>query len=188
MYARAMHRMSLLGVALSACSSTSKTIDARELGADTMTLTSSAFVESGTIPVDHTCHGSNASPPLSWTGAPAETKSVAVVLVDLAAIPPLVHWVIYDLPPSTTSLPVHVAASYEPANVSGAHQTRSYDNASYGYLGPCPAVVDRYVFTVHALDVAALPGVDRQTTADAAAAAIDQHHIARGTLSGLYGP
>ena len=183
-----MQRSVLLGLALSACSSTSRTVDGRELATDTMALTSTAFVESGTIPVDNTCHGRNASPPLAWSGAPSETRSFAVVLTDLAVIPPLVHWVIYDLPPGAIELPAEVAASYEPGNVPGAHQTRGYDNVRYGYLGPCPAVVDRYVFAVHALDVAALPGVDRQTTADAAAALIDQHHIARGRLSGLYGP
>jgi Raf kinase inhibitor-like YbhB/YbcL family protein len=183
-----VQRTLLLGLALAACGNTSKTIDARELATDTMTLTSTAFVESGTIPVDNTCHGINASPPLAWTGAPPETRSFAVVLVDLAAIPPLVHWVIYDLPATATGLPAQVAGSYAPANVTGAHQTRGYDNSHYGYLGPCPAVQDRYVFAVHALDVAALPGADPQTTADAAAALIDQHHIARGRLSGLYGP
>ena len=187
-YTRAVQRTLLLGLALAACGNTSKTIDARELASDTMTLTSSAFAESGTIPVDNTCNGINASPPLSWSGAPPETRSFAVVLTDLAAIPPLVHWVIYDVPPTAIGLPAQIAGSYEPTSVPGAHQTRGYDNSHYGYLGPCPAVVDRYVFAVHALDVAALPGADPQTTADAAAALIDQHHIARGRLSGLYGP
>jgi Raf kinase inhibitor-like YbhB/YbcL family protein len=183
-----MQHVLLLGLALTACSSASRMIDAPDMVADSMTLTSTAFAEGGTIPVEQTCRGMNQSPPLAWTGAPSGTQSIAVVLTDLAVLPPLVHWVIYDLSPSATGLPGHIEASYQPASVPGAHQTRGYDDRTFGYLGPCPAVTDRYVFTVHALDVAVLPGARQDTTAVDAAGLVTGHHIARGTLSGLYGP
>src|SRR5882672_3094433 len=66
----------------------------------TMTLTSPAFSEGGTIPTVNTCKGANTSPALTWTGTPSGTQSFAVVLTDLTIS--MAHWVIYDIPASAT--------------------------------------------------------------------------------------
>ncbi|MBS0329358.1 MAG: YbhB/YbcL family Raf kinase inhibitor-like protein, partial [Proteobacteria bacterium] len=72
-----------------------------------MELTSSAFAPNTDIPSLHTCEGSDLSPPLAWTGVPAETRSLALIVDDPDAPDPAapkttwVHWVLYNLPPST---------------------------------------------------------------------------------------
>src|SRR5687768_1987286 len=74
-------------------------------------LSSSAFPRLGTIPKDCTCDGADRAPPLSWSGAPPGTKSFAIIVDDPDAADPIhlkgpfVHWVVYDLPPTTKGLP-----------------------------------------------------------------------------------
>src|ERR1035441_5430694 len=73
-------------------------------------ITSTAFSEGQPIPAKYSCEGSDASPPLKWTNAPANTKSFALIADDPdAPVGTWVHWVLYDLPPNTTGLPEDVA-------------------------------------------------------------------------------
>jgi Raf kinase inhibitor-like YbhB/YbcL family protein len=61
-----------------------------------LSITSTAFTEGQAIPAKHTCQGDDVSPPLQWTGAPASTKSLALVCDDPDAPSGIwVHWVIY---------------------------------------------------------------------------------------------
>lgn len=156
---------------------------------DAIVVTSSDFVEGGTIPVANTCTGANTSPPLAWTGAPAGTKSFAVVLTDLSIT--LTHWVIYDIPARTTDLPAHIENVYAPGGIAGAHQTPSGAGASViGYVGPCPRrapPVHMYQFAVYALDITMLSGVSAQSTAPEAIAQIAAHRLDGGTLTASYG-
>src|SRR6478672_10937389 len=77
----------------------------------TLTLRSPAFAAGGEIPSKYTCDGANHSPPLEWSGAPDGTKSFALIIDDPDAPDPKapkmtwVHWVLYDIPAATTSLP-----------------------------------------------------------------------------------
>src|SRR5262245_17936750 len=52
------------------------------------------------------CTGKNLSPALQWSGAPAGTKSFAVTVYDPDAPTGSGwwHWIVFNLPPSTTSL------------------------------------------------------------------------------------
>jgi Raf kinase inhibitor-like YbhB/YbcL family protein len=74
----------------------------------TLTLTSQAFRQNGEIPVQHTCQGADVSPPLEWSGVPANTKSLALIVDDPDAPDPAapkitwVHWVLYNIPPTAT--------------------------------------------------------------------------------------
>lgn len=71
----------------------------------TLHVSSDAFSEGQSIPEKYTCDGQNTSPSLKWTGAPANTKSVALIMDDPdAPSGTFVHWVLYDLPPKTTEL------------------------------------------------------------------------------------
>ena len=65
------------------------------------TLTSPVVEDGDRLPVEHTCDGRDRSPPLSWSGAPPETRSFALTVVDLDHPDgPFAHWLLYDLPGS----------------------------------------------------------------------------------------
>lgn len=190
----AMTRLGLgLGLVLAGCGSSSgNTIDAAGQDATTdspgasIAVTSAAFVDGGTFPIDNTCRGMNASPGLAWTHAPTGAQSFAVVLTDQSIS--LVHWVIYDIPPTMTGLPASVENSYAPTNVPGAHQTVSVHSPTVGYYGPCPPATHTYQFAVYALDVAALPGASQTTARTDAVPVIQAHQLGIGTLTGSFTP
>ena len=108
----------------------------------TFQLTSSAFKAGGPIPARFTCDAEDVSPPLSWSGAPDGTRSFALIVDDPDAPDPkapkvvYVHWVVCDIPPSTTSLPEHSGASNLP---EGAREGPN-DFKNIGYGGPCPPI------------------------------------------------
>jgi Raf kinase inhibitor-like YbhB/YbcL family protein len=100
----------------------------------------------------------------------------------------LVHWVLFDIPAASTSLPADVEKAYQPSNVAGARQTTSFDPGTRGYLGPCPPKPDThtYEFALHALDVATLPGADTTTSRTDAVALIAAHDLGVAKLTGTY--
>lgn len=121
------------------------------------TLRSSAFKPNGEIPKVHTGDGKDLSPPLAWSDAPEGTKDFALIVDDPDAPDPAapkmvwVHWVVYDLPASTTALAEGMTASSLP---KGAHQGLN-DWKKAGWRGPDPPVGrHRYVFKLYALDAA----------------------------------
>jgi Raf kinase inhibitor-like YbhB/YbcL family protein len=76
-----------------------------------MDLSSTAFATGGEVPARHTCEGSDAAPPLAWSGVPERARSLALIVDDPDAPDPAapkmtwVHWVLYDMPPHSSSLP-----------------------------------------------------------------------------------
>ncbi|HZU87046.1 MAG TPA: SMP-30/gluconolactonase/LRE family protein [Anaerolineaceae bacterium] len=70
------------------------------------TLTSPEVIEAGALPTEYTCDGASATLALTWSGAPAETKSFAVVMHHVVPNEVDVHWywVVYDIPAEVTSL------------------------------------------------------------------------------------
>lgn len=143
-------------------------------------LTSTDLVEGGAFDPANTCDGTAGSPTLAWTGGPA-AQSYAVILTDTSI--GLDHWFIYDIAAPGSPLPAGVDNSASPTDVPGAHQTKSYDNTTDGYLGPCPPAKHTYTFTVFALDVATLPGTPDRTHAKAV---IQAHARDMATLTGTY--
>jgi hypothetical protein len=148
-----------------------------------MQLTSTAFAEGSSIPVRFTCDGENVSPPLKWTGAPPGAKSLALIVDDPdAPMGVWVHWVVYDLPPTSTELPEAVAKTqYLP---DGAKQGLN-DFKHLGYGGPCPppGKPHRYFFKLFALDrvIDLRPGVTKKDFE----AAMEGHKLVEGQLMGI---
>ena len=76
-----------------------------------MTLNSPAFKQNGHTPSKYTCEGKDVSPPLAWEGVPNGAKSLVLIIDDPDAPDPKapkmvwVHWVVYNMPPDTKSLP-----------------------------------------------------------------------------------
>ncbi|WP_439629864.1 YbhB/YbcL family Raf kinase inhibitor-like protein [Gemmata sp.] len=151
------------------------------------TLTSPAFAADHDIPSDYTCEGGDVSPALAWTGVPAGTKSLALIVDDPDAPDPAapkrtwVHWVLYNLPADLKRLPEAVDRDALP---DGALEgTNDWKRTGYG--GPCPPVGrHRYFFKLYALD-AALPDLSHPTKA-ALEAAMAGHVLAKAELVGKY--
>ncbi|GHE53737.1 hypothetical protein GCM10018785_24100 [Streptomyces longispororuber] len=122
---------------------------------------------------------------MTWSGAPAAAKSYAIVMRDLDNAN-LIHWVIYDIPASTTSLPQNVDHKYQPSVPAGARQVYYRGSASlYGYQGPCsPSTVNTYEFVVHALDQASLTNLNSSSTTRTAAREIAAATIGSARITG----
>ena len=90
-----------------------------------------------------------------------------------------VHWVLYNIPATLTSLPEDVA----PATL-GAREGLN-DWRTTGYRGPCPPIGrHRYIHKLYALDalLPALHGADKA----ALERAMQTHVLAQATLIGTY--
>jgi len=135
------------------------------------------------------CEGGNKSPHLAWSGAPAGTKSFAVTCFDPDAPTGsgFWHWLVINIPPDVTEVPLDAGNRSASKLPKGALATRT-DFGAPGYGGPCPPAGDhphRYLFTVFAVGSETL-----QVTADTSAAVIGfQLHfntLAKAALMGLY--
>ena len=150
-------------------------------------LTSSAFSHGQAIPRDYTCDGDDLSPPLAWEGLPPGTESLVLIVDDPDAPDPAapkmtwVHWILYNIPPSTTSLPPGVSrADLPPGTREGLN-----DWKRTGYEGPYPPTGrHRYFHKLYALDVQ-LPDLGTPTKA-ALEAAMADHILASAELVGTY--
>ena len=129
-------------------------------------------------------NGSNVTPQLSWTPGPPGTLSYAVVTKDLSANN-LIHWAIYDIPATVTSLPEGIPDGYQVTDPAGAKQAEIQGSGWYGYFGPCSASsVNTYQWTVHALPSETLPDVDMSTPEVNVVMAIEGASLASASLSG----
>lgn len=148
-------------------------------------LSSSAFAEGETIPKVHTCDDRDLSPPLKWQGAPEGTVSF-VLLCDDPDAPrgTWVHWVLYNLPATTTELAPGLSAT-ESVIEGARHGVNDFRRLGYG--GPCPprGPAHRYYFRLLALDRALdlPPGPTMKHVLEAA----EGHILARAELMGRYG-
>ena len=146
-------------------------------------VTSSAFEQGGMIPAKYTADGEDISPPLTLSGVPEGTKSIALINDDPdAPIGTWVHWVVYNLPPDTTQIAERIPVSPELPN--GAKQGRT-DFGSIGYGGPAPpSGTHRYFFKVYALDtILDLPVGATKAQLESAMAG---HVLAEAQLIGKY--
>jgi Raf kinase inhibitor-like YbhB/YbcL family protein len=141
----------------------------------TLKVGSPEFEHEGHIPAKYTCQGKNINPPLTITGLPKETISLAIIMDDPDAPGGVFdHWVIWNIRPTglinENSLP-------------GKTGRNSRDE--YGYTGPCPpSGTHRYFFKVYALDT--LLELDDDADKKMVEQALHDHVIAYGELMGLY--
>ena len=150
----------------------------------TIELKTSAFAQGETIPKQYTGDGKNGSPPLSWSAAPDETKSWAIICDDPdAPAGTWVHWVIFNLPADTRELPEHVPTDEQ--LTGGAIQGKN-DFGDIGYDGPAPpkGKPHRYFFKLYALDapLTLKPGATKAELLKA----MDGHVLGHGELMGKY--
>jgi Raf kinase inhibitor-like YbhB/YbcL family protein len=148
-------------------------------------VTAGSFPHGGRIPDRHAGEAGLA-PELRWTGVPADAKEVAILCEDPdAPMPrPFVHWVLYGLAPSLSSLPEGIAPGT--ALADGAVQGEN-SLGKKGFTGPKPPRghgVHHYHFQVFALD--ALLPLGTAADRDALVEAMRGHVIASGEVVGAY--
>ena len=161
-----------------------------------MSLTSADLKEGATISNEQVlkgygCDGGNLSPALSWSGAPPGTKSFAVSIHDPDAPTGSGwwHWVVFNIPAGTTSLPKGAGDVKKKLMPKGAIQGRN-DFGTDGYGGPCPPAGDKphhYLITVFAVDVDKLPHAKNKAASARVSSDLRSHTLAKATLTGLYG-
>jgi Raf kinase inhibitor-like YbhB/YbcL family protein len=121
----------------------------------TLAITSPAFAAEGDIPARYTCDGEDLSPPLAFAGLPPGTASLALIIEDPDAPDPdaprmtWVHWIVYDIPPTTRALAENAARrGLPPGALTGRND---WDRTGYG--GPCPPIGrHRYIHRLLALE------------------------------------
>jgi Raf kinase inhibitor-like YbhB/YbcL family protein len=180
---RSLLGLLLLAAGLTACSGDADRTGAAATSSPTtssaaasIAVTSPAFADGAAIPEEFTCRGAGTSPPLSWTGLPAGTESVALVVQDPdAPSGTFVHWVLAGLSPAQDELPAGTVPD-------GAVEARN-GRGEVGWTPPCPpSGTHHYRFTVYALDrpVDVPSGADP----DEASRAVEDAGVAQGTLTG----
>ena len=117
---------------------------------------SPAFSDKGAIPKKFTQEGANISPPLEWTTTDPSVKQYALICEDPDAPmeKPYIHWVIYGIDASVTSLPEAIDTEPEIDTPVAAVQGKNTAD-EFGYAGPMPPVGHgwhRYYFRLFALD------------------------------------
>jgi Raf kinase inhibitor-like YbhB/YbcL family protein len=150
-----------------------------------MMLASSAFGHNQAIPKKYTCDGKDISPPLSWSGVPANAKSLVLIVDDPDAPDPAaprmtwVHWVLYNIPPAADGL------SEGAGNLPAGVQQGANDWHRLGYGGPCPPLGrHRYFHKLYALD-SVIHGLSRPPKS-AIEMAMQGHILAQAELIGTY--
>ena len=148
-------------------------------------ISTTSFRVGGVIPKKFTCDGEDVSPQLSWSGAPKETKSFALIADDPdAPAGTWTHWLIWNIPATTTQLNEAVPKTNE---INGHGRQGRNDFRKIGYNGPCPppGKPHRYFFRLFALDA----NLDLKPEANRGQfdAALKGHVLAQSELMGRYG-
>jgi Raf kinase inhibitor-like YbhB/YbcL family protein len=148
-----------------------------------ITITSQAFKHMQPIPSQYTCDGADISPPLSWSNVPPATKSIALICDDPdAPAGTWVHWVVYDLPPATDSLPENIPKI---DTLPGGGTQGKNDFRRIGWNGPCPpGGTHRYFFKINALDT--MLNLPAGKTKAEIEKAMKGHILAKGEIVGTY--
>ena len=174
-----------------------------------MSIVSLAFAERGIVPIKYTGGDANLSPPLNWNGAPKETKSFALAMIDpdvpwgqevplYGKLPPpgtlpgdlFVHWIVTDLRADVTSLPEGASPRNMPAGSKELKNSFSlFQMPANQYGGPAPppgTKAHAYIFTLYALDLESL-GLTPESNYLDFTTAMTGHILATATLTGYFG-
>jgi Raf kinase inhibitor-like YbhB/YbcL family protein len=170
-------------VLLGGCNGVKKDVDDPQGPGPKLKVTSSAFSEGQPIPKKYSGEGDNVSPPLKWDAPPAKTQSLALLVEDPDAPKgTFTHWVLFNLPADTRTLPENASDGKLP---EGAVQgTNDFDKTGYGGPKPPKGNLHRYYFKLFALD--AKLDLDRKARRADVVKAMRGHVLADGELMGTY--
>ena len=150
----------------------------------TLNISSAAFEDGASIPVEYTCDGKNTSIPLRWSDVPGGTRSIAILVDDPDAPAGIFrHWSVYNIPSGTRSLP---AAQANTVKLKDSTRQAINDFDDVGYSGPCPPEDEEheYVFFIYALSEPL--DLDDDATALDVSAALRGKVVGTGSFSGMY--
>jgi len=146
--------------------------------ASKLQISSPAISQGATIPIQFTCSGEDQSPPLNWTGIPSNAKSLVLIVEDPdAPSGTFVHWVVYDIPPTSSG-----SASGAVAGQPGLNST-----GKAAYMGPCPPPGNphHYHFELFSLDM--MLNLNAPPRVQTVRAAMQGHIIQSVELVGTFG-
>ncbi|MDX8036065.1 PQQ-dependent sugar dehydrogenase [Lentzea sp. BCCO 10_0856] len=153
-------------------------------------LSSSAFADNAMIPAKYTCAGDGSpgqdpSPPFAW-GASSGAQAYAIVFADRVNNGNKLHWAIWDIPSSASSLPENLGAGFNVPGQGAAKQKAMGSGAnSQKFFGPCPGgSTNPYTFTLYALNTATVPGITSSSTMAQIETAIKNASTANTVLRG----
>jgi Raf kinase inhibitor-like YbhB/YbcL family protein len=140
-----------------------------------LTLSSPAFDNGESIPVEYTCYGANVSPALTFSNIPEDTQSLALIMDDPDA-GSFVHWIIWNIPSNTTGFSKGEQIPF-PQGINNF--------GVVGYRGPCPpSGIHHYSFRLYALDtILTLPAGATEAQLEEA---MSSHIIEEAELIGTY--
>ncbi|MBW4720228.1 YbhB/YbcL family Raf kinase inhibitor-like protein [Saccharothrix obliqua] len=151
-------------------------------------VTSTDIRDGATLPDAQAQAAGDTSPQLSWSGFPEGTRSFAVTCFDPDAPTPsgFWHWVAVNVPADVTSLDTGAGASDDALPGAAFHVRNDYGDRAFGGAAPPPGDrPHRYIFVVHAVDVAELP-----VTPDVSPAVVSFnlafHTLGRAVLTATY--
>jgi phosphatidylethanolamine-binding protein (PEBP) family uncharacterized protein len=132
---------------VSAAPSTKQSTGANATASANFTLTAPGLIPANQLSIDNSCDGKGTSPALSWQGAPAATKSFALLLdtVPGPARPgetmatDFNHWVLYGIPAATKSIAQNATVGAQGKNFKG----------TIGYTPPCSQGPGLKTYTAH---------------------------------------
>lgn len=163
------------------------TAEAKQAGGKTMhklSVTSTALTEGAKVPKEYTGDGKDVSPPLSWGQLPTQAKSVCIICDDPdAPVGNWTHWVLFNIPVSSTGLSEGVRAD-ETLPDGSVHGINSWKKVGYNGPAPPPGQNHRYFFKVYALDKKL--DLKPKATRDQVLQAINGHVVAEGQLMSTY--
>jgi len=145
-----------------------------------------------TLHVHPSAGGKNQSPHLRWSGFPATTQGFTITCLDPDAPTGsgFWHWVVFNIPASTTEIPKSAGDVKKKLMPKGAIQSRT-DFGTDGYGGPCPPQGDKphhYIFTVYAVDEDKLQfAKDHNVSAAIVGFELHFHAKAKASFTATYG-
>jgi len=147
-------------------------------------LTSSDFEDGGEIPRECGYKNGNKVPPLTISGIPEGTKSLALVMDDPDAMGAVgkvwVHWTVWDIDPTIAEIG---------ENLRDVLREGITDFGKVGYGGPAPPDKRHtYVFKLYALDCKVLPCIGGKATKPEVETAMEGYIIGQAILKGTYAP
>src|SRR4051794_565861 len=96
-----------------------------------MRITSPIFQNGQHVPTQYTCNGQNVNPPMDFHEVPLEAKSLVLMVEDVdAPAKPWVHWLVFNIPATSTFCPEHDIPTGSTEGIC--------NGGTFGYEGPCP--------------------------------------------------